>query len=212
MMFVVSCPGMKDAEGSPVGIEWRPVRVRLGDLRPWERNPRRMSRRAARRLLESWREFGQVQTIAIGPDGEVYDGHQRLSVLRAVYGPDHQVLALQSSRPLTEQERERLTLLLHAGAIGEWDWDALLGWDIDVLAGVFDTDYRDVLRSDLRNLNALLTQIALEDKTSREKMFQPSEEYVSRWEVVVECDSEENARTLYNEMTGRGYRCRVLNL
>ncbi len=57
-------------------ITWQPVQIRLRDLHPWERNPRQMSKRAAERLLRSWREFGQVQTIAIGPGGEVYDGHQ----------------------------------------------------------------------------------------------------------------------------------------
>ena len=80
-------------------LVWAPVRVRIGDLRPWERNPRRIRPAHAKRLLKSWEEFGQAQTIAIGPDGEVYDGHQRLSALLAAYGPDYEVLALQASRP-----------------------------------------------------------------------------------------------------------------
>lgn len=66
-------------------MEWKPVRVRLGDLKPWERNPRRIRLAHAKRLLKSWQEFGQAQTIAIGPDGEVYDGHQRLSALLMAY-------------------------------------------------------------------------------------------------------------------------------
>lgn len=78
-------------------LVWAPVRVRIGDLRLWERNPRRIRPAHAKRPLKSWEEFGQVQTIAIGPDGEVYDGHQRLSALLAAYGPDYEVLALQAS-------------------------------------------------------------------------------------------------------------------
>lgn len=95
-------------------LVWAPVRVRIGDVQPWERNPRQMRKEQAKRLLQSWREFGQVQTIAIGPNNEVYDGHQRLSALLAAYGPDYEVLALQASRPLTESERERLTLIVAA--------------------------------------------------------------------------------------------------
>ncbi len=130
-------------------MEWKVVTVKLRDLKPWERNPRRMGKKAAERLLRSWEEFGQVQTIAIGPDGEVYDGHQRLSVLKAAYGDDYEVLALQASRPLTEEERERLVLLLHAGAMGGWDWDVLAGWDADsARGGGLDEAFREMLRED----------------------------------------------------------------
>lgn len=56
-------------------IEWRYDTVRLSELRPWERNPKTISKAHAKRLLETWERLGQFQTLAIGPDGEVYDGH-----------------------------------------------------------------------------------------------------------------------------------------
>ena len=138
-------------------IKWKADKIRLKDLKPWERNPRRISQDRAERLLDSWRKFGQVQTVAVGPDGEVYDGHQRLTVLRAAYGPEYEVLVLRSSRKLTEAERENLVLTLHAGAFGEWDWDALSGWDKDVLAaGGVDETFKQILRRDLKELGKLL--------------------------------------------------------
>lgn len=112
---------------------WQPVTVRLADLTPWERNPKRISKAHASRLLDLWQRFGQFQTIAIGPSGEVYDGHQRLSVLKTKHGTSYEVQALQSSRALTEQEREELTIAAHSGTTGTWDWDALSGWDADNL-------------------------------------------------------------------------------
>jgi len=138
-------------------ITWKPIRVRLRDLEPWERNPRKMSKRAAEKLIEGWRELGQAETIAVGPNGEVYNGHQRLSVLSAAFGYDFDVWALQSSRPLTEAERERLVLLLHAGATGGWDWDALANWDAETLMdGGIDEALRDVLKTDLKAIDELL--------------------------------------------------------
>lgn len=116
-----------------VGLSWCAVTVRLGDLQPWTRNPRRMRKEQAERLLRSWSELGQFQTIAIGPEGEVYDGHQRLSALLSAYGPDYQVQALQASRALTEAERMRLTLAAN-NPVGEWDWAALREWPQEVLA------------------------------------------------------------------------------
>ena len=86
-------------------LVWQPITVTLSVLQPWPRNPRRMSKKQAERLLKSFADLGQFQTIAIGPGGEVYDGHQRLAALLKVHGPGYEVRALQASRPLTEAER-----------------------------------------------------------------------------------------------------------
>jgi len=106
-------------------MKWTPVRVRLSQLQPWAKNPRRLSKKHAERLLKSWQEFGQAQTIAIGPNYEVYDGHQRLNVLRAAYGDDYEVLALQCDTELDDRQRARLTALLNGAASGEWDVEQL---------------------------------------------------------------------------------------
>jgi len=110
-------------------IFWRNVTVALGDLKPWERNPKSISKAHAKRLLASWDKFGQFQTVAIGPGFEVYDGHQRLSVLRAAFGDGYQVDARQSSRELTDSERRELVIAAHVGTTGQFNWDELANWD-----------------------------------------------------------------------------------
>ena len=112
---------------------WTSTTIALSKLKPWERNPKRISKAHAARLLDLWERLGQFQTIAIGPGGEVYDGHQRLSVLKAKHGGGYVVQVLQASRELTEAEREELTIAAHSGTTGSWDWDALAGWDVDNL-------------------------------------------------------------------------------
>lgn len=112
---------------------WTATTIALSKLKPWERNPKRISKAHAARLLDLWERLGQFQTIAIGPAGEVYDGHQRLSVLKAKHGGGYVVQVLQASRPLTEAEREELTIAAHSGTTGSWDWDALAGWDVENL-------------------------------------------------------------------------------
>jgi len=111
-------------------IEWRNDRRKLKELIPWKRNPRQINKDQARRLEESFDEFGQVELIAIGPDGEIYNGHQRLNVLFEKFGGDYEVEVRISSRPLSEKEREKLTVFLHKGAAGEWNFDILSEWDI----------------------------------------------------------------------------------
>ena len=108
------------------GLSWANEKRKLSDLVPWPRNPRQIDQEDAGRLSESLDEFGQVEVIAIGPGNEVYNGHQRLSVWAEEHGPDLQVDVRVSSRPLTEKEREKLTIFLHQGAVGEWDFDTLM--------------------------------------------------------------------------------------
>ena len=94
-------------------ITWTNERRRLSDLIPWPRNPRQIKSDQAKRLVQSFDEFGQVEPIAIGPGNEVYNGHQRLNVLAQKYGKDYEIEVRVSSRPLEEKEREKLTVFLH---------------------------------------------------------------------------------------------------
>ena len=106
-------------------ITWANETRKLGQLVPWPRNPRQIKTDQAKRLAKSFDEFSQVETIAVGPGNEVYNGHQRLNVLLAKHGADYEVDVRVASRALTEKEREKLTVYLHKGAAGEWDWDTL---------------------------------------------------------------------------------------
>lgn len=123
-------------------IDWTNERRKLHELIPWERNPRTIRNAQAERLADSVETFGQVETLAIGPNGEVYNGHQRLSVLAGQYDMDYEVDVRVASRPLTERERQQLTVYLHEGATGQWDWDALansFNFD-DLVTWGFDED------------------------------------------------------------------------
>ena len=120
-------------------IVWSNEKRKLSDLIPWERNPRQIKDKQAKLLAESFNDFGQVETIAISANGDIYNGHQRLSVLAGKYGMDYEVDVRVSSRDLTEKERERLTVYLHRGATGEWDFDELANWDMsDLLTWGFE--------------------------------------------------------------------------
>lgn len=58
-------------------LTWHNETRRLGDLVSYADNPRDIGEQQAKRLAHSRRKFRQPQTIAIGPGGEVYDGHQQ---------------------------------------------------------------------------------------------------------------------------------------
>lgn len=93
---------------------WTPVRVRLGQIRPWSQNPRMSTKAQAQRLIKSERELGQPQTLAVSPfDGDyvdLYDGHQRVAAWNTIKGAGFEVWALQSNRPLTDDERRKVSI------------------------------------------------------------------------------------------------------
>ena len=114
-------------------LTWTNDKRLLSDLIPWVRNPRQVKVEQVKRLQESLTEFGQPETIAIGPGNELYNGHQRLKSWADKFG-DIEVDVRIASRELTEKEREKLTIFLHKGAAGEWDFDTLANeFDVDDL-------------------------------------------------------------------------------
>jgi hypothetical protein len=105
-------------------IQWTNEKRNLTQLIPWPRNPRQIKGAQVKRLQDSFEEFGQPEQIVIGPANELYNGHQRLKSWLSEFG-DIEIDVRVSSRPLSEKEREKLTVYLHKGAVGEWDFDIL---------------------------------------------------------------------------------------
>ena len=108
-------------------ITWTNDTRRLADLVPWEHNPKRMSTKAGEGLHISLDKFGYALPMLIGPNNDLYDGHQRLPLLRSMvkkYGPNATVDVRVSSRPLTDDERRELVVRLKQNQAG-WDFDML---------------------------------------------------------------------------------------
>lgn len=163
--------------------KWVNVRVKLGDLRPWALNPRHITRKQAERLAQSFDSFGQVETIAVGPDLDVYNGHQRLSVLHKLHGPNYEIDARQADRPLTDDERHKLVVYLHAGAVGGWDWDALSSWPADnLMQWGFDSDLLGDWKRDIAALGNLL-ESETPEPADAPPQFDRAAELLEKWQV-----------------------------
>lgn len=106
-------------------ITWTNSTRAIGDLIEWKSNPRKSTDEDESRIRESMQIFGQVETIAIGPSNELYNGHQRVKALLNEHGPDFVVDVRVSSRALTEAEQRQLTIFLHESATGQWDFEIL---------------------------------------------------------------------------------------
>jgi len=108
-------------------IKWTTETRRLGDLIPWESNPRQLTKEQASRLRESITEFGYSQLYEIEPDNTIIDGHQRDEIMLRMdeFGADAEIEVRVAPRKFTVEERKKYIALKHRGAVGEWDWDAM---------------------------------------------------------------------------------------
>lgn len=144
------------------GILWVSEKIRIGDLTGWPENPRRTTDKQKLKIVDSIDNFGQVSDILVSPSLKILDGHQRVSALKKTYGEEYVVSVRRASREMNDDERRAFVLALHAGAVGEWDWDLLSGWD-DALVSGFGFDEEALKRKieDKARVSALVTNVAL---------------------------------------------------
>lgn len=142
-------------------LVWTPIEVEIGQVIPWEHNPRFSTKAAAQRLIDSEKQIGTPMTLAVGPfttDHKVplYDGHQRCAAWNTVKPATFKVWALQSDRELTEAERSDVSLFLHL-ATGQWDWNKLTAWPAEqLISRGFDQEALKTWNSDAGNLREML--------------------------------------------------------
>ncbi len=169
-------------------LTWTPTRVRLADLRPWERNPKRMSKAQAARLEASTGKLGRAGVLLVGPqdaDGKrpLYDGHQRAKVWGALYGVATEVTALEADRMLTDEER-RATSLLTVTAAASFDWDALSSWDVgELVTWGLDTDLLAQWNDDAANLREMIEAEQEEPPADPGPQLDRAEELREKWGV-----------------------------
>lgn len=195
-------------------VTWQNVTVKLSDLKPWSENPRTMTKKQAQRLLKSWQDLGQFQTIAIGPlvqngDGksycQVYDGHQRLSALLAAHGSQFSIDARQADRELSDDERRELTVQANLPA-GSWNWDALSGWDTAQLQEWgFDQEALHEWNNSANNLRQMINADAppVDPMAEWQGMPEFEHEYLIAWKsITIHFDSPDNLKN-FSELVGQ---------
>ena len=154
-------------------ITWTNEKRKLSQLIPWQRNPRQIKGAEVTRLQESLVEFGQVEPTAIGPDNELYNGHQRLKSWAAKFG-DIEIDVRVSSRALSEKEREKLTVYLHKGAAGSWDFDTLSSWEApELIEWGFSSQALKEMKSEITSIDSLLKSESGEDQNYSRKIEAP---------------------------------------
>lgn len=102
-------------------ITWRFETRKLSEIKPWDRNPRRITEDGLKDLAASIKRFGLPEPIVLNADGTIIGGHARYQILKKS-GAAEAFCAIPS-RKLTDKELEELNIRLNknvAVAIQRW--------------------------------------------------------------------------------------------
>lgn len=167
------------------------IKMPIGDIKPYPNNPRRNDDAVAA-VVESIKQCGYCAPIVVDEDGVVLAGHTRLKALKKLGRKEAEVCVKTG---MTEEQKKKYRLLDNkTSEIAGWDFDALAS-ELDGL-DFGDFDFGFTLSSEEENDTEERREAALTQSIS----------------VVIDCEDDDEAERIFNELKELGYTCRISTL
>jgi len=171
-------------------------KVKISEVKPNKDNPRIIKDDKFRKLVQSIKEFPEMlklRPIVVNDDMVVLGGNMRLKACKEAGLKEVHIIKASN---LTEAQQKEFIIKDNVG-FGEWDWDDL--------ANNWDTEELTEWGLDIPNFD---TDEEFTDKEHKDL----SDDLKETFEVIIECISEREQETVFNNMIKDGYKCRVLTL
>ena len=139
------------------------VKLKLSEIHPYERNPRKITEKAVDDCAESIRQCGYKAKIIVDENNVIIAGHTRLQALQKLGWKECEV---QRETDMTEEQKKKYRLLDNKTAEnGGWDFE-MLEWELEELdfEGYdfgFDAGYSDL------NLDDMFTDAPEKEKKAK---------------------------------------------
>lgn len=122
---------------------WKIEKRNINDLKSYEKNPRKFTKKGLADLKESIKNCGDANIITINADNTVLGGHARLKVMKQLGFKEVDVKV--PDELLNEQQVKEIVVRLNANNAGDWDIaklntffdkDYLKDWGLDIDLGL----------------------------------------------------------------------------
>ena len=164
------------------------------ELKPYANNAKIHTAEQIEQIKASIEEFGMNDPIAVWHDNEVIEGHGRLLALMEM-DEITQVPIIRLDE-MTDEQR-RAYMLVHNKLTMNTDFDVdLLDIELDNILDIDMGGFGFDLSDDKEKPDDDLTDVPYVEKTS----------------VVIDCENEDEAERIFNELTEGGYNCRISTL
>lgn len=162
----------------------------IGDIKPYERNPRKNAA-AVDYVANSIKEFGFKQPIVVDADHVIVVGHTRWLAAKKLKMKTVPVLVADDLTP--EQTKAYRLADNKTNEFSEWDDDLL-----------------DLEMDDLSDIDMSLFGFELDEDDQETERKEAA--YTESISVVIDCQDDEEAERIFNELTEEGYQCRISTL
>lgn len=141
-------------------MQWKFEIRKIEKIKPWAKNPRKLSEKGLNDLFQSIKKFGIPEPIIINTDGTIIGGHARYLILKKQNQKN--ILCAIPTKKLNQKEFEELNIRLNKNIAGEFDFDILnnefnindlINWGFDPIQFKINTDIIKETEIDIENLN-----------------------------------------------------------
>ena len=174
--------------------------LKVGDLIPYVNNSRTHSDEQVTQVASSIKEFGFTNPILIDGEGGIIAGHGRLMAAKKLGLNKVPCIRLDY---LTETQRKAYVIADNKLALNG-------GWDNDLLK--IELTELDSLDFDLNLIGFDLSELANIFDPVTEEIELKEQTYSETFNIIIECDDEQNQESIYNELQEKGYKCQVQSL
>lgn len=193
-------------------IEKRFETWQLGDIHPYENNPR-LNDDAVDAVAESIRQTGNLDPIEVDEDGVILSGHTRLKALKKLKYAETEVMVVSG---LTEEQKRKYRLLANkTNEFAMWDADRLAeeldGLDFGDFDFLFEQDLEGLLDEEDENPYSPKVKIPQYEVTGAKPML--SELYDTQWAsgLIAEIDAANVTEDEKDFLRKAAYRHTVFN-
>ena len=174
--------------------------LKVGDLIPYVNNSRTHSDEQVMQVASSIKEFGFTNPILIDNDGGIIAGHGRLLAAKKLDIDEVPCIRLGY---LSEAQRKAYVIADNKLALNS-------GWDNDLLK--IELMQLDSIDFDLNLTGFDLSELANIFDPITEEIELKEQAYSETFNIIIECDDEQNQESIYNELQEKGYKCQVQSL
>jgi ParB-like chromosome segregation protein Spo0J len=167
--------------------------VKISEIKSNPNNPRIIKDDKFAKLVKSIKEFPEMlklRPIVVNDDMIVLGGNMRLKACKEAGLKEVPII---KASDLTEEQQKEFIIKDNVG-FGEWDWEQL--------ANEWDSEQLEAWGLDIP---AFETDEILEQKDL-------SDELKETYEVIITCGNESEQEATFEDLTKKGFICRVLTL